>query len=247
MSTYVNLLDKMVEGRTLPEGTDSWAVRSVHPDLRSSRGYRWPFPGQWAEASGPFFRDNKSGCPDAVGDGICAATTWFGMASGGIPAVALLLVAYNSDDVLGTEEYGKLRARRFYVVDLVDGANLVRRHGAEANLRYADLRGANLAGANLTYANLRGADLKGTNLRGADLKGANLTGANLTYADLRGANLKGANLAGANLTGANLTYADLRGADLKGANLAGANLTYADLRGADLRYANLWGAVGVER
>ena len=164
----VNLLDKLTSDRTLPEGCDQWGIRSVHPDFVSRNSFRWPFPGQWAEASGPFRSDNKSGCPLGHGDGICVAKTWGGMASGGIPAVTLLLVAYAANDVLGSEEDGaKLRVRRAFVVDLIDGARLLRTRS----------RGAYLVGANLRGANLRGADLEGANLRNADLVGADLRGA----------------------------------------------------------------------
>jgi hypothetical protein len=183
MST-VNLLDVITEGRTLPDGCDAWAIRSVHPDLTSSRDYRYPFPGNWAEASGPFTA-SESECPRTRGDGTCAARTWRGMASGGIPAITLLLVAYNTSDVLGSAA-DKIRVRRMYVVDLIDGARLVREHG----------NGANLHGANLHGANLRGANLRGADLRGANLRGANLRGADLSVAYLRGADLGGAYLGG---------------------------------------------------
>ena len=111
----------------------------------------------------------------------------------------------------------------------LDGANL-----DGANLDGANLIGANLIGANLRDANLDGADLRGANLRYADLRDADLRGANLRDADLRGANLDGANLIGANLTGANLYGADLIGAILIGANLRDANLDGANLIGANL-------------
>ena len=156
----VNLLDKITKGRTLPEGCDAWAIRSVRADFTSSHGFRWPFPGRWAQAPGPLILTNTDGCPSEEGDGICAATTWEGMASGGIPAGGvLLLVAYATADVLGrTEDEGKFRASRMLVVDVLDGAAVVRAAGA-ADLRYADLRYADLRGADLRYANLRGADL----------------------------------------------------------------------------------------
>jgi hypothetical protein len=196
--TTVNLLDVITEGRTLPDGCDAWAIRSVHPDLTSSRDYRYPFPGNWAEASGPFIDHIRSECPAQPGDGICAANNWRGMASGGIPAITLLLVAYNTSDVLGSTA-DKIRMRRLYVVDLIDGARLVREHGN---------------GADLISADLTGADLTSADLSGADLYGANLTRANLSGAHLYGADLTRANLTGADLTRANLTGADLGGADL---------------------------------
>ena len=57
------LLDILTEGRTLPEGTDQWSMRSVRLDPISSRGFRWPYPGQWAEAPGPIVEANAGSCP----------------------------------------------------------------------------------------------------------------------------------------------------------------------------------------
>ena len=221
------LLNILSEGRELPEGTDRWAMRSVHLDLTSSRGYRWPFPGQWAEAPGPIVEANTGPCPGRVGDGLCVALTPGGMATGGVPALAVLLCAVANSDVLGLDAQ-KLRVRRALVVELIDLPKMAR----DANLSDAYLSGANLSGAYLY-----GAYLYGANLSDADLYGANLYGANLSGADLYGANLSGANLSGANLSGANLS----------GANLYGANLSGADLYGANLYGANLSGAIGVER
>jgi len=158
-ATHRPVLPILVGNRTLPYGCDTWGIRSVRADLRSSRGFRWPFPGQWAEAAGPFDAANTGGCPSGEGDGICLADTYRGMASGGTPARTLLLCAYASADVLGTTaSEGKHRVRRAFVVDVLDGEAVAR----------ADLSGANLRGAYL-----RGADLSGANLRGADLRGAN--------------------------------------------------------------------------
>jgi hypothetical protein len=214
----VDLLDVITKNRELPEGYDQWAIRTVRPDLRSRNNYRYPFPGKVAKAAGPF-SESRDECPSHDGDGICAATTWAGMASGGVVASTLLLVAYKEKHALGgSRSGGKLRLRRFLVVDVIDGLDLLRKSG----------KGANLSGANLYGANLSGANFSGANLYGANLRGANLSGANLSYADLRGANLYGANLRGANLRGA-----DLFGADLSYVNLSGADLSYADLRGAN--------------
>ena len=179
-----NLLETLTEGRILPEGTDTWTVRTVRPDFRSQQGFRWPFPGQWAEAPGPIITTNTDACPREVGDGICVATTWRGMASGGVPARTLLLCAISSEDVLSPVGGEKVRVRRAFVVDLIDGENLIRQHGSGANLSGADLRYADLSGANLSGADLRYADLYGADLRDADLSGANLSGANLSGADL---------------------------------------------------------------
>ena len=165
--------------------------RAVHPDLRSRDGYRYPFPGQWADAGGPIL-GHTDACPRAAGDGLCVAKTWRGAASGGIPATTVLLVGYDQADVYG-EDADKVRVGAMLVLDVIDVAVLAR----QGRLAGADLTRADLTGADLTRANLTGA-----NLTGAYLTRANLTGANLTRAYLTGAYLTGANLSRANLTGA---------------------------------------------
>ena len=206
MTDYRDLLPVIVEreGAALPDGFDSWGIKSVHPDLRTTHGYRWPVPGHIAECDpGRVITTNTDACPAQMGDGLCVATSWCGMASGGIPARTLLLVAYAAGEVLGRDvTAGKLRCPRVAVVALVDGERLLREAGTGA-----DLRGANL----------RGADLRGANLRGADLTCAYLTCAYLTRANLRGADLRGAHLADADLADADLTRADLADANLRGA------------------------------
>jgi len=170
------------------------AWRAVHPDLRSSRGYRWPWPGNEAVAPLPEGKEFTRGgpCPEFPGDGLCLAKTWRGAASGSIPAITCLLVEFDPADVLG-EDDDKLRVARCRVVDVFDAPGLIRDGWCcNANLGGADLRGANLGGADLWGADLGGADLWGADLRGADLGGADLGGA-----DLRGANLGGAHLRGA--------------------------------------------------
>ena len=241
----VDLLQVITDGRHLPDGCDRWAIKSTRPDLTTYGGYRWPYPGRWAEATDPD-PAHTGACPSRPGDGLCVAWTWAGMASGGIPARTLLLVAYAAGDVLGSGA-GKARVRRVHVVDMVDGEALLRRAGRGADLGGADLSGAYLSGANLGraylgWADLRGADLSGANLRGADLSGADLRGADLGWANLRGANLRGADLSGANLRGADLSGANLSGANLGRAYLGRADLSGADLSGAYLRGANLGGA-----
>jgi pentapeptide repeat protein len=204
----VNLLtDVITKDRELPAGYDGWLIRTVRADFRSSNGFRYPFPGKVAKAPGPCtFSLNE--CPPRVGDGICAAGSWASMASGGIPARTLLLVAYKTEDLLAGHVTQKARLRKFIIVDVIDGESLLRTSGC-----CADLYGANLSGADLHGANLSGANLSGANLYGADLRGADLSGANLYGADLYGANLYGADLYGADLRGADLYGADLRGAD----------------------------------
>ena len=220
--------------------------RSIRPDLRSRGGFRWPWPGQWAESpdDGRDLTGNhpNKACPSPTLGGLCLAKTWAGARSGSIPAHTALIVAYQPDDVLGRDDH-KLRVRRCLILDVIDVCD----HIQQGHAAGADLSGADLDGANLTGANLAGAFLDGANLYGANLTGANLTGANLRWATLGGANLTGANLTrafldGANLYGANLDGAFLNGAFLDGATLGGANLTRANLTRANLDGAFLNGA-----
>jgi uncharacterized protein YjbI with pentapeptide repeats len=103
-----------------------------------------------------------------------------------MPAVTLLLCAYNIENDCLVNNGSKIRLRRAFVVDLIDGARLVREFGHKANLSGANLYGANLCGADLSGANLYGANLYRANLYLANLRGANLRGANLFGADLSG-------------------------------------------------------------
>ena len=166
---------------SMPEGFDTWGIKSVHPDLVTTHDFQWALPGGVNVSNDAIVPGNTSACPDRPGDGLCVATTWQGMASGGIPARTLLLVAYRESDIVGRDEAsGKLRiGGPVASVKLVDGCRLIRERGAD--LEGANLRGANLEGANLEGANLRGANLEGANLRGANLEGANLRGAILTH------------------------------------------------------------------
>ena len=205
------------------------AWRSVHPDLRSSHGFRWPFPGHEAVAPLPDGAEFTRGgpCPTFIGDGLCLAKTWRGAASGSIPAITCLLVEFGEGDVLG-EDDDKLRVSRCRVLDVFDAPALIRDGWcAGADLGGADLRGAYLRDADLGGAYLEGADLRGADLGDADLEGADLWGAYLGDAYLGDADLGGAYLRGADLRGADLGDANLRRANLEGANLGGA---YADDR-----------------
>ena len=190
---YTDLIPVIVERTkaTLPEGFDSWGIKSILPDLTTRNGYQWPFPGGIAECDPKKIdADSASACPRHEGDGLCVATSWRGMASSGFPARTLLLVAYGADEVLGRDDTeGRLQCPRVAVVALADGERLLREAGCGANLS-----GADLSGANLSWADLRGADLRGADLRGANLSWANLRGADLCWADLCGADLSGANL-----------------------------------------------------
>ena len=145
------------------------AWRACHPDLRSSYGYRWPWPGNEATAPLPDDREFTRGdpCPRFIGDGLCLAKTWRGAASGSIPAITCLLVEFDPGDVLG-EDDDKVRVSRCRVVDVFDGPALIR----DGWCRRADLGHANLRHANLRDANLRGANLGGANLGDANLRGA---------------------------------------------------------------------------
>ena len=230
---YTDLIPVIVERTkaTLPEGFDSWGIKSILPDLTTRNGYQWPFPGGIAECDPKKIdAESASARPRHEGDGLCVATSWRGMASSGFPARTLLLVAYGADEVLGRDDTeGKLRCPRVAVVALADGERLLREAGSGANLRRANLRGADLS-----WADLVGSDLRGSDLSGSDLSGADLSGADLSWANLSGTNLSGTNLRGANLRGANLSWANLGGADLVGSDLGGANLGGSDLSGADL-------------
>lgn len=241
---YRDLLPVIVEttGSTLPEGFDSWGLKAVHTDLMTTHGFRWALPGGLNLSNHAFNLENTSPCPSEPGDGLCVATTWRGMASGGIPARTLLLVAYRAADVAGRGP-NKLRIKGVVAsVALIDGERLIREHGKGTDLHGADLRGADLQGADLQGADLRGADLRGAGLQHADLRGAKLRGAKLQRANLRGADLQGADLQGAYLQRADLEDADLRDANLQGADLRDANLHDADLQGANLFCADLQGA-----
>ena len=179
---YRNLLDIITADRELPEGFDSWGIKSVRPDLKTTHGFSWALPGGLNLSNDALNRKNTDACPNEPGDGLCVATTWRGMASGGIPARTLLLVAYREADVVGRDTpQGKLRIGGVVAsVALVDGERLVREHG----------RGADLQGADLQGADLRGADLQGADLSDADLWDADLQHANLQDANLRGAKLR---------------------------------------------------------
>ena len=192
-------LQTLFAGKPVVKGDYRLGFRSVHADLRSRDGFRYPWPGGWAtcDPKGRKFTDGP--CAQFVGDGLHVAKTFRGAGSGGISPQTLLLVAFSPGDVLG-EDSDKVRVQRLYVVEVIALTALL------------PVIGANLGGANLCGANLRGANLRDAYLRDANLGGADLGGANLRDAYLRDANLRGANLCGANLRGANLrdaTYSQL--------------------------------------
>ena len=196
MSEHHDLLPVVVEtsGAVMPEGFDSWGIKSVHSDLITTRGFRWALPGGTSISNDGLVHGNKGACPKVPGDGLCVATTWGGMASGGIPARTLLLVAYREADVVGRDDAeGKLRiGAEVATVALIDGERLIREHGSRADIRSANLRGAFLQNADLQGANLRGAYLQAAYLEGAFLRDAHLQGTYLQDAYLPGAELRGA-------------------------------------------------------
>ncbi len=165
------------------------AWRACHPDLRSSNGFVWPFPGNQAVAPLPDGKKFTTGdpCPRFPGDGLCLAKTWKGAASGGIPAITCLEVTYDPADVLGEDDH-KVRVSRCQVVSLFDATLLIRDGWCEGQ----NLVGARLDGASLVGARLVGASLVGARLDGASLDGASLVGARLDRASLVGARLVGA-------------------------------------------------------
>ena len=162
-----DLLEVLASRHVLPQGCDTWAIKSVRPDLTTRGGsFQWPLPGGAVEASA-VVPENRSPVPSREGDGVCAGKTWRGMATARIPAITLLLVAYNAaEHLLGADE-DKVRLRCAHVVALVDGAALLGTDGAGADLRGAYLGGADLRSADLRGAHLGGADLDGA-LRGSD-------------------------------------------------------------------------------
>ena len=138
--------------------------------LRSRDPLCWPSRG-WVTAP-DIDRLNTSACPSRVGDGICAARTARGAASGGYSlAEGVLIVGWRSPDLVG-QSPDKVRLGAAFVLGAVP--LLV---AATAILSGADLSGANLSGANLSGAGLSGANLSGALLSGANLSGALLSGA----------------------------------------------------------------------
>ena len=155
-NAYRNPLDIVTEGRTLPEGYDSWGIKSIGFDGKTRKGFEWPAPGN--ETQYYELLDHNSSCPRQIGDGLCVGTTWKGMASGGFRAFCLLLVAYRSIEAR-SDEVGKLRVPQAFVVARLDGERLARESFRGANLHGADLHGADLHGAYLRGAYLRWANL----------------------------------------------------------------------------------------
>ena len=246
--TYRDITQIIVEqeNAVLPEGYDSWAIKAVHPDLVSSRGFKWPFPG----GETPYLKldDHDNSCPSRKGDGLCVATTIGASSSGGHLFSTVLLVAYRSSEARGAIS-DKLRVPQAAVVALVDGARLLRDDASYLDMRYARLTDMNLtrivatwsdfSSAYMQNADLTGSDFAHSNLSHAYMTGASLTGASLANSDLSHANLLGAHLDDADLSYAYLFEADLHDADLHDADLSNSHLSNVNLRNANLTRANL--------
>ena len=149
--TYRDPVAILAEGHTLPDGYDSWGVKSIDFDGTTKYGFVWPEPGKETERYE--LLGHGSSCPRQKGDGLCVATTWEGMASGGFRAFCILLVAYRAAEAKGNET-GKLRVPQVAVVARFNGERKARESFSGANLYGADLCGANLRLADLCGANL---------------------------------------------------------------------------------------------
>ena len=130
----------IADERDMPHLTEDlrWSLRAVKTDLTSQRGFRWPFPGNWTDLAANVDTTNTGGCPTRLGDGLCIARTWHGMSLGGHGAHTLLIVGWHPTDELGGDA-DKLRVRRAYVRDVIDGWQLISKHGGGAYLVRADL------------------------------------------------------------------------------------------------------------
>ena len=241
--TYRDITQIIVEqeNAVLPEGYDSWAIKAVHPDLVSSRGFKWPFPG----GETPYLKldDHDNSCPSRKGDGLCVATTIGASSSGGHLFSTVLLVAYRSSEARGAIS-DKLRVPQAAVVALVDGARLLRDDASYLDMRYARLTDMNLTRIVATWSDfssayMQNADLTGSDFAHSNLSHAYMTGASLANSDLSHANLLGAHLDDADLSYAYLFEADLHDADLHDADLSNSHLSNVNLRNANLTRANL--------
>ena len=76
MTDYRDLIPVIVEREqaVLPDGCDSWGIKSVRPDLRTYGGYQWPFPGSVAKCDpARIVANSRDACPQQRGDGLCVA------------------------------------------------------------------------------------------------------------------------------------------------------------------------------
>ena len=127
MTTLIPAARRIAErrGMHIPEDVDEFGIRACHPSFMSSRDFRWPFPGSWAEAPGPIL-DHDEPCPQSVGDGLCAGLSWRGVAAGGIPASLVLLVGWADRRTRTGDDHAKIRARRIFVIDAMTITELLK-------------------------------------------------------------------------------------------------------------------------
>lgn len=254
------LIQKIIEQNeaVLPEGFDSWALKSTRPDLTTFGHYQWPQPGGIAECDPAKIVVGSDGpCPSEYGDGLCVGLNWDAMASGGFPARTLLLVAYATKDILGQGD-GKVRVSKAAVVAIVDGERLLNEHSKTQDLSGASLEGmkfnfSRMCGITLTSANISRASFRMACLEDANLKWAEANRADFSHAFMRGANFYFTYLGGADFysaqaekalfENARLCDANLEGIFARGANFAEADLTDACFSSADLRETDFRGAI----
>ena len=248
------LIQKIIEQNeaVLPEGFDSWALKSTRPDLTTFGLYQWPQPGGIAECDPAKIVVGSDGpCPSEYGDGLCVGLNWDAMASGGFPARTLLLVAYATKDILGQGD-GKVRVSKAAVVAIVDGERLLNEHSKTQDLSGASLEGmkfnfSRMCGITLTSANISRASFRMACLEDADLKWAEANRADFSHAFMRGANFYSSYLGGADFYSAQAEKALFKNARLYDANLEeifarDANFMHLFARGANFAAADLTGA-----
>ena len=248
------LIQKIIEQNeaVLPEGFDSWALKSTRADLTTFDLYQWPQPGGIAECDPAEIVVGSDGpCPSEYGDGLCVGLNWDAMASGGFPARTLLLVAYATKDILGQGD-GKVRVSKAAVVAIVDGERLLAEHSNTQDLSGALLTGMKfnlfrMCGVTLTSANISRASFRMACLEDANLKGAEANRADFSHAFMRGANFYSSYLGGADFYSAQAEEALFENARLYDANLEGifarnANFMRLFARGANFAEADLTGA-----
>ena len=248
------LIQKIIEQNeaVLPEGFDSWALKSTRADLTTFDLYQWPQPGGIAECDPAEIVVGSDGpCPSEYGDGLCVGLNWDAMASGGFPARTLLLVAYATKDILGQGD-GKVRVSKAAVVAIVDGERLLNEHSKTQDLSGASLEGmkfnfSRMCGITLTSANISRASFRMACLEDANLKWAEANRADFSHAFMRGANFYSSYLGGADFYSAHAVEALFENARLYDATLEGifardANFMHLFARGANFAEADLTGA-----
>jgi len=251
-TTYKPFIDKLADGQQLPKGFDTWGLKVVRGDLTTyllpgGQRFQWPHPSQGRPAvvEDPSASGTAS-CPSPSVGGFAVAKNLQGAAAGGYGHGPVLLVAYNSGDVLA-QDSGKVRTGLVAVVKVFHSD--VYKDCAGFDLHGADLRGlrlpdANFAGANLRGARLNGAHLERAHFEGADCSSANFSRANLTGADFSGAKLRSTKGNNVIARDARFGLADFTGAEWTGTDFAHAAFDGADMGQANFHRANLTGVVG---